>query len=1309
MTTEYDMQASGSRWPLVAAQPGIWVADQTLSCHNAYTVAHRVDIAGDLVLDDFIWALRKGLSEADLLHAVVGSEAGVPYQRIPEVVSPAQVLGPSCLDVSGASDPEAQVYAWIAHDLKQDLRIGHATRFYRHALFKVSAAPARWVWYQRYHHIVVDGFSVLEIARRVAQLYACRRQAEQPDPSPFTPFSDVVQEYQAFYQSEAYARDASYWQAHCAEMGPPVTLSRHDLTAHALTSHILRREVTLTSPVFNTPALRASSVGRAMALLALWIGRSSGLDHFTLGHIFMRRMGSAALTACGPVINVLPMNVRLAPDATLDDTALALEATLKTMRRHQRFDAEQILRNAGRSQDALPLTGTVLNVKLFDRALTFEGQPATTQELLTGPVRDLELTPRFDAPDTLTLSVQAHAERYTDDDLDRLIAGLHALLERVSRDMTAPIAQFGVLTDAQQAWVAACNDTAMALPDHTLCDRLRTQARATPLALALSDEQTRYTYRDMDEAVQRRARQLAAQGAGRGTIVAVALPRSAALSLTLMAILETGAAYLPLDMGYPDQRLKWMVEDAAPVMLVTHAAAAARFEGWAPLVCCDDEDVRDDVTKIACSAPTPDDPAYVLYTSGSTGRPKGVVISHRAIVNRLLWMQHQYPLSANDAVLQKTPCSFDVSVWEFFWPLMTGAQLVMAPPEAHRDPAQLKALIEHHRITTLHFVPSMLAAFLEAQPAAQPMVLPSLRQVFCSGEALSVDLARQWQAVVGCALHNLYGPTEAAVDVSYQPASGPALTALTGRGVPIGRPVWNTQLHVLDAHQQPVPPGIAGELYLGGIQLADGYLNRPELTGERFVTVFWQPNARLYRTGDIARWRDDGTVEYLGRNDDQLKLRGQRIELGEIESALCECPSVAQAVVVARALDQTSQAGDTRQLMGYVMAEPGRVCDTESCRQQLMQRLPPHLIPTHIVTVETWPLSANGKLDRKALPLPNTAHVRGGRAPAPGLEATIAAAFAALLHHEDVSAEDDFFALGGHSLLAMQLAARLQQQLDQVISVGQVMETPTVARLAQALSVDRNHQAGFDTVLPLRQHAGRATLFCLHPASGFAWQFSIVLRYLDAVWNVIGLQSPSDTGGLACSDTLADLCDAQYAQIRALQPHGPYYLLGYSLGGTLAHGVAARLAAAGEYVAFLGLLDTYPAEAREWGAGADHDVLDEIAREQARFMAQARQGMGTAGEVQQQQMFAAINANYEHAMRLLGTATTPYFNGEATLFVAEQTCPDAWDVEALWCLYVRALSRHAVACSHVDMMSPAIFEQLGPVLSRVLNHAHTHA
>ena len=705
---------------------------------------------------------------------------------------------------------------------------------------------------------------------------------------------------------------------------------------------------------------------------------------------------------------------------------------------------------------------------------------------------------------------------------ERLGRRIVRLLEQLVDAPETPLASLDLLTPDERETIAAVNDTHVETPAATLCSLLEEQARRTPEAPALIDADHELSYAQLRRQVARLARALAEAGVGRGDLVAVALPRSARLSIALMAAQQAGAAYLPLDTSYPDERLHFMVEDGAPRLIITNEASRSRFEGLAPLLAFDRLPQIDEAEEAGFASPaTPDDPAYVIYTSGSTGRPKGVVVSHRAIVNRLLWMQHEYGLGAGDVVLQKTPSSFDVSVWEFFWPLMAGAALVMAPPEAHRDPAEILRLIRAHRVTTLHFVPSMLAAFVAATDAARAAEAESLRRVFCSGEALSRELAETFEALFGAPLHNLYGPTEAAVDVTYQPAFGAALAGLETAGVPIGRPVWNTGVRVLDPWLRETPIGVAGDLYLTGVQLADGYLRRPSLTASRFVA---DPQAdgranvshRGYRPPAAGR---RARLSRAQRRSDQNSRPAHRTRRDR------ERPRASSPAWNRRrsSREPPRRAASPAPMSGGSSAMWSRrvEIDVEALRRAVAQRLPAHMTPTAIVRLPEFPLSASGKLDRKALPEPEAAPRRDGRKPTPGVEIALADLFARALGVDQLDADDDFFALGGHSLLAMRLAADIQREMKVSVSVGQLMAAPSVESLARELFAERREEdrrAGFAETLRLRAGEG-PPLVCIHPASGFSWQFGVLTRYLRSDWPVIALQSPRPSGPIASCRT----------------------------------------------------------------------------------------------------------------------------------------------------------------------------------------------
>ncbi|MFD6884797.1 amino acid adenylation domain-containing protein, partial [Rhodococcus sp. NPDC060084] len=568
---------------------------------------------------------------------------------------------------------------------------------------------------------------------------------------------------------------------------------------------------------------------------------------------------------------------------------------------------------------------------------------------------------------------------------------------------------------------------------------------ASPDAVAVVFEDESLTYAQFDARVNRLARYLISRGVGPETTVGLAVRRSLDLLVGMYAIVRAGGAYVPIDPDQPAERNAHIVESAAPVLVVSTSRDGFEVPASVsvPVVSIDTLDLADvsagPVSDGERTAPVrPSNTAYVIFTSGSTGRPKGVAVSHGAIVNRLEWMQHEYSLTRDDVVLQKTPFTFDVSVWEFFWPLGVGARLVVAAPDGHRDPVYLAKVMAERGVSVAHFVPSMLAVFVTEAGVSD---LSGLRYVFASGEALSPSLAARARAVLpDAAVHNLYGPTEAAVDVTFHEVSDADVVS-----VPIGVPVWNTQVYVLDGRLAPVPVGVAGELYLSGVQLARGYVGRPDLSADRFVASPFGAGERLYRTGDLVRWTGDGELEYIGRTDFQVKLRGLRIELGEIESALLGLDGVGQAVVLVRA---DAHAGE--QLVAYVVPAAGASVDSVVLTRRLGAVLPGYMVPSVFVVLDALPLNSSGKLDRKALPSP-TFEAREFRAPQSAVERVVASVFSEVLGVERVGLDDDFFGLGGNSLIATQVVSRIGEAFGGRVALRTIFEASTVEALAGVL------------------------------------------------------------------------------------------------------------------------------------------------------------------------------------------------------------------------------------------------------------------
>ncbi|MFD9007406.1 amino acid adenylation domain-containing protein, partial [Streptomyces sp. NPDC059582] len=654
-------------------------------------------------------------------------------------------------------------------------------------------------------------------------------------------------------------------------------------------------------------------------------------------------------------------------------------------------------------------------------------------------------------PGWLTAAIETTAESFADAlDAHSEMPGIDPALHEID-----------VLTVAErrrilQEW----NNTTTDVPETTLPELFETQVLRTPDATAVLFEGQALTYAELNTQANQLARFLVRQGVGPESLVGVALPRSVDLVVALLAVVKAGGAYVPIDSTLPRERVNFLLDDAQPTVVITRASflesgvlserhAGGRLvldapENVALLAGIDGADLNDAERGAVL---VPGHPAYVIYTSGSTGRPKGVVVEHGGVVNRLAWMQGAYGLRPGDRVLQKTPFGFDVSVWEFFWPLLEGATLVVARPGGHQDPAYLAEVMRREQVTVAHFVPSMLQVFLQEPAAAE---VTGLKAVFTSGEALPLDLHERFRELLRVPLHNLYGPTEASIDVTAWTWDKPSPPT----AVAIGRPVWNTKVFVLDSRLQPVPAGVPGELYLAGIQLARGYVGRAGLSAERFVAnPFGGAGERMYRTGDLVKWNTDGQLEYLGRTDDQVKVRGFRIELGEIEAALLAQPGIAQAAVIVR----EDTPGDKR-IVGYttptVVSPEGAVpaLDTAAIKAALHTHLPEYMVPSAIVTLDALPLTVNGKLDRKALPAPT--YITAGtarREPSTEQEKMLHGLFEEILGVEGIGVDDNFFELGGHSLLATRLVARIRTVAGVEVPIRSLFETPTVAGLADSM------------------------------------------------------------------------------------------------------------------------------------------------------------------------------------------------------------------------------------------------------------------
>lgn len=1189
--------------PLTEAQLGIWYAQQLDPANPVFNTGQTVTLRGPLDVDALRRAIATALKEAEALTARFDDSAGEPRQFFAAHDS-------ACLelhDFSRAPDPQAAAQAHMARDSARPRDPRHDPLVTEHLLI---LGENHHIWYQNLHHLVVDGFGTALLTKRIVALYSFSVTAVPASDSlvanvPFAPAMPWLEDDAAYHASSKREQDRAYWLERFADRPQVAGIA----AGEAVSAHRFHRvALTLDHDVSQRVTERAKRIGAGWpdvltALAAAFIQRQlgggpDGGDEVIIGVPHMGRFGTPAARVPAMVMNVLP--IRLAAEETdlLDDFIGMAVTELGRARRRGRYRSEQLRRDLGLLGQGRRLYGPLVNVLPFDEQLVWPRLEASSAVLGTGPVDDLTFTLRADSAGRgLRLELDANPDLYA-------FAETKALANRFGHFLKAAASAERLLNvptlapDEEAEWRSGFGSTSHAVEDTTLATLLARASAATPEAEALVDGEHRWTYAQLERETLHFAGEMKRQGVRQGDIVAVALPRSRHLVLALLAIVRCGAAYLPLDATHPADRLARILHMAQPRLTITDGTWRGLLPDDSDYLLLDDISPTDD-SPLSLAAVAPDDAAYVIYTSGSTGDPKGVVVEHRAIVNRLLWMGAHYGIGPGDRILQKTPVTFDVSVWEFFLPLITGATLHVAPPEAHKDPQALVTLIREQGITTMHFVPSMLALFL-SEPEVNGL---AIRRVFVSGEELPAALRDRFHSLVRGELHNLYGPTEAAVDVSYWPA-GPDDTSVP---VPIGWPVWNTRLYVLDRHQRPVPTGVAGELYLAGRQIARGYLGRPDLTAERFLPDPFVPGERMYRTGDLARARADGAIVYLGRTDHQVKLRGLRIELGEIEAAAMASGLLEQVAVVAR---DDGPDGKRLVLYGVVRTE----AEIDSLRAAIASRVPDYMVPSAFVLLPVLPLSANGKLDRKALPAPALT-MRAGRSPHEGTEQQVADLFAGYLNirAESIHADDDFFGLGGHSLLAARLVQGIRDVWGLAFGMGIVFAEPTVARLAARIDaqlrteenngniinrIDGNsapgnmvshapgEKDGLGSLILLNDgDASRAPLFCIHPAGGIAWCYAGLARALAPERRVYGVQARGLHAGQPLPESIDAMAADYIATIRTIVPQGPLHLAGWSVGGLIAHAMAVQLREAGEPAGLLALLDAYPADC--WRAEPD--------------------------------------------------------------------------------------------------------------------------
>ncbi|WP_325437736.1 non-ribosomal peptide synthase/polyketide synthase [Pseudomonas nitroreducens] len=1027
-------------YPLSPMQQGMLFHALDVPGSSLYVNQLRVDLDG---LDEarFLDAWRAVIARhTNLRSGFLASADSAPLQFVlREVQLPVQSFDWRDQQVS---EQQLESVADAQRNLGFDLAQPPLQRL---ALVRLGERRYHLIW--TCHHLLLDGWSSARLIGEVLALYR-----GETLPVPVAQYGDYI----GWLHAQDGAIGETFWRERLKGFDEPTLLAT---ACNASFREEPLRE--LHSRLDSAPLQRFAQAQRitlntlVQGAWALLLQRYCGQRSVTFGATVAGRPATlpGAEESLGLFINTLPI-LQTPDDAQrVGDWLRELQAFNLDVREFEHTPLYDIQRWAGRGGQAM-----------FDSLIVFENFPmdAALSSSANDELRILGHRPVDGTNYALALVASAgeqldvrytyRADRFSASQIEQLRGHFERLLLALVEDAERPLGRVSQLSnDERNRLLQRFNATEAAFPaDVQLQSLIERQVAATPDALALQFGEQRLSYAQLNARANQLAHWLRGQGVGPDVLVGVAAERSVELVVALLGIVKSGGAYVPMDPDYPQDRLQHMLGDSGVNLLLTQQHLLERLPQTAAKTLCLDSQWSEIATASEQNPViqgSPQNLAYLIYTSGSTGKPKGAGNSHRALVNRLHWMQKAYALDASDRVLQKTPFSFDVSVWEFFWPLMTGAALVVAAPGAHRDPAALRQVIEAGQVTTLHFVPSMLQAFVASGELER---CTSLLQVMCSGEALPYELQQQFRQRSSARLHNLYGPTEAAIDVSFWACDEDSARQV----VPIGRPIDNLRLVLLDERLEPVPQGVAGELYIGGVGLARGYHARPGLTAERFVADPFGSADRLYRTGDLARQREDGAIEYLGRLDHQVKIRGLRIELGEIEARLQAQPEVSEAVVVAK----------DGVLLAYVVAS----AEPEALRLALQSELPDYMVPSRIIALDAMPLSPNGKLDRKALPDPQLgASQREYVAPRSDLEVELAGIWQHVLQVERVGLHDDFFELGGHSLLLTQVGLTLRQRLGLELPLHRLFELSNLSSLAAWIESQRASSASAEEELDL--------------------------------------------------------------------------------------------------------------------------------------------------------------------------------------------------------------------------------------------------
>ncbi|CAA0088885.1 Dimodular nonribosomal peptide synthase [Zhongshania aliphaticivorans] len=1306
--------------PLAQAQRGLWFGEKIGPKDAVYNIAEYCEILGDIDVGNFIAALKQITQEAETTRVEIHDTEDGPQQIILDKYKGEFPF----VDMSAAKDPRADAEAWMMDDLSQPLDLACDPLWFC-ALFKINENC--YFWYQRSHHVVLDGFGAGILSKRCAEIYNALVDNRDAGPNPFLSLNAQHQQEAHYKSSPRYERDRAYWLEQLKSLPDPVSLTRHN----AVRAGGLRRSTARLSTAASAELrILSKDVGASVpqvliSLFAAYIYRMTGADDLVFGMPVTARANRDMRSTPSMMANAVSIRLAMTDQLNLAGLATQVSKTVRQSLRHQQFRYEDIRRELGLLGQGQQISWVGVNIEPFDYDLRFGGHQCLAHNISNGTVEDLTVF-IYDRGehDGLRVDFDANPALYTQPDLDTHRDRFVRLINAVVADPVTPISQINLLSDLEkQQLLVDWNNTAVPLPNTSLPLLFTEQAARTPDAIAVTSGDKAISYQALQYQVDQITQLLIDRNIGTGDIVAVALPRDESMPAALLAIMKSGAAYLPLDPCAPAERLAMIIEEGKPTLtLSTSSISNTQFSDSNHVINLDTitfPEVKDTLPVSNCV--TGDSSAYVIYTSGSTGRPKGVEISHSGLLNFLLAMQAELQISTDDTLLALTTVAFDIAVLELYLPLILGARVVIADRVVAKDPAALVKLIQDQNVSVMQATPSHWQALLADEDEALRNVRPLV-----GGEALPAQLARKMRKL-GHPIVNLYGPTETTIWSTIMRLEGDDLDS-----PPIGRPIQNTTVYVLDKAMQPVPLSAIGELYIGGEGVAKGYLHRPELTAERFVANPFG-KGRLYKTGDLARWRNDGVLEYLGRNDFQIKIRGFRVEAEEVEANIQRCDGVRQAVVTL----QAAPCGNNK-LVAYVLPlalENGELqaIDTALLKKHLEQTLPDYMIPSMFIYVSEFPTNVNGKLDRKALPEPIWQNAHAYVAPRTPLETQLAALWCEVFEVEQVGINDSFFDLGGDSLTAARMVAKLRELLKRDIPLAAVFEASTIAELSEQIE----KQEAVDPlgmILPLKSTGTSAPLFCIHPVIGLSWAYSGLARHLSSDQNLYGIQARGlateflETSATVLPQSIGEMAKEYIDHIRRVQPAGPYHLLGWSMGGLLAHEITRRLEADGETINYLAILDAYPyvqkdqncdeeshlvksallfmglpSDALPVGSETMKDLTELLCREYDIY------NLPFVKEMQESNsnIIEGVRQIIENNLAISRSFTPGKVNADMLFIGASQTAEtELGDLlhnnAKVWQNHVGELTVHQVSCHHQQMFDAEPLELIGPLIAESL-------